>query len=204
MESACQTLAELRERFQRDLCLAINVSGIQLATGKLARQVQEVLERTGLPASTLELEITESVLMSDSQEALDCLAQLKRLGVQIAIDDFGTGYSSLSYIKRFAIDKLKIDRSFISDMEFSECDRQLVVTIINMAHDLSLQVIAEGIEEAWQLDYLRQTGCDQAQGYLISTPMTGAELSLWLEGQVPAQVRTAPTLKECEFRDDCE
>jgi len=202
MESACKTLAELRERFQRDLCLAINVSGIQLATGRMAHQVQDVLKRTGLPASTLELEITESVLMSDSHEALDSLAQLKSLGVQIAIDDFGTGYSSLSYIKRFAIDKLKIDRSFISDMEFSECDRQLVVTIINMAHDLSLQVIAEGIEQAWQLDYLRQAGCDQAQGYLIGTPMSGDDLALWLEAGTPAQIPTTATLTACEIRGD--
>jgi EAL domain-containing protein (putative c-di-GMP-specific phosphodiesterase class I) len=135
-----------------------------------------VLQETGIAPSSLELELTESVLMQDTDRMVDLLRGLADLGVRIAIDDFGTGYSSLSYLKRFAIHKLKIDRAFVRDIPANSNDVALTGAIIAMAHALQMQVIAEGVETDAQYRFLRDQGCDEMQGFLLGAPLTAQEL----------------------------
>lgn len=153
------------------LAVAVNLSGVQLRQRNFVDSVRAVLAETGLDPAHLELEITESVLMEQAKEALSTLHQLKEIGVQLAIDDFGTGYSSLSYLKRFPVDTLKIDRSFVCDMTTDPDDAALVTGIIALAHSLRLKVVAEGVETAEQRDFLARCDCDFIQGYLLSQPV---------------------------------
>ncbi|HET6789930.1 MAG TPA: EAL domain-containing protein, partial [Aquabacterium sp.] len=145
----------------------------------------EGLQLSGLPPAMVELELTESVAMEDSNFTIATIDGLKRLGVALSIDDFGTGYSSLSYLKRFDIDKLKIDQSFVRGLKFDPQDEVIAVTVINLAHSLGLRTIAEGVETQDQLDFLRAHGCDQYQGYLFSRPVPAEEAVQWLS-PVPA------------------
>jgi EAL domain-containing protein (putative c-di-GMP-specific phosphodiesterase class I) len=142
--------------------------------------VRAVLADTGLPAHCLELELTESVIMGQAEQAIATLDTLKALGVRLAVDDFGTGYSSLAYLKRFPIDKLKIDRSFVDGVADDADDRKIAATIIAMARSLNLGVLAEGVETEQQLAFLRLYGCDQYQGYLFSKPLAAEHLQAWL------------------------
>jgi EAL domain-containing protein (putative c-di-GMP-specific phosphodiesterase class I) len=135
-----------------------------------------VLQASGLPPGSLELELTESMVAQDAGFAVQTMQALKTLGVRIAIDDFGTGYSSLSYLKRYPIDRLKIDRSFVNGIGIDSDDETICRTIISLAHNLGLRVIAEGVEHDRQLAFLRQFGCDEVQGYLIGRPMSPADL----------------------------
>jgi EAL domain-containing protein (putative c-di-GMP-specific phosphodiesterase class I) len=128
----------------------------------------------------LELELTESSLMQNTEETIDCLRRLKRRGVQISIDDFGTGYSSLAYLRRFPVDKLKIDMMFVRNLTTSPPDAAIALAIIGMAHSLDLEVVAEGVETAEQLAYLRSHGCDQIQGYYFSRPLPAPDLEALL------------------------
>lgn len=153
------------------LAVAVNLSGVQLRQRNFVDNVRAVLAETGLDPACLELEITESVLMEQAKETLSTLHQLKEIGVQLAIDDFGTGYSSLSYLKRFPVDTLKIDRSFVRDVTSDPDDAALVTGIIALAHSLRLKVVAEGVETAEQRDFLIQCDCDSIQGYLLSQPV---------------------------------
>jgi len=153
------------------LAVAVNLSGVQLRQRNFVDSVRAVLAETGLDPACLELEITESVLMEQAKETLSTLHQLKEIGVQLAIDDFGTGYSSLSYLKRFPVDTLKIDRSFVRDVTSDPDDAALVTGIIALAHSLRLKVVAEGVETAEQRDFLVQCDCDSIQGYLLSQPV---------------------------------
>jgi EAL domain-containing protein (putative c-di-GMP-specific phosphodiesterase class I) len=140
--------------------------------------VREILTETGLPPRLLELEITESSAMINPEASVRTLDELKRIGIRISLDDFGTGHSSLSYLKRFPIDTLKIDQSFIRDI-ISDADTAAIVqAIIAMAHSLRLKVIAEGVELPEQADFLRLHGCDQMQGFLIKRPVPAHELEL--------------------------
>jgi EAL domain-containing protein (putative c-di-GMP-specific phosphodiesterase class I) len=148
--------------------VAINVSALQFQQADFAERVAEVLRQHDLPGPLLELELTESILVRDADEALDRLSQLARLGVRLSIDDFGTGYSSLSYLKRFPIGRLKIDRSFISGLPEDDSDVGIVRAIVQMSRALGLQVIAEGVETERQRAFLHQAGCDQFQGYLFA------------------------------------
>jgi EAL domain-containing protein (putative c-di-GMP-specific phosphodiesterase class I) len=137
-------------------------------------QVADILRETGLAPQYLELEITES-MTAEVEEAIEALDRLKSLGVKISMDDFGTGYSSLHYLKKFSIDKLKIDQSFVCDITHNSKDGSIVKTIIDMVHNLQLRVIAEGVETREQLEFLQEKQCDDVQGYLISHPLPADE-----------------------------
>lgn len=162
------------------LLMAVNLSGRQFQTENMVELVRAVLADTGLPAQFLELELTESVIMEQAEQAIATLDALKALGVRLAIDDFGTGYSSLSYLKRFPIDKLKIDRSFVQGVEDDVDDREIAATIIAMARSLNLDVLAEGVETEQQLAFMRLYGCDQYQGFLFSKPLPAELIQAWL------------------------
>ena len=157
--------------------VAINLSVSQFRHPRLQEDVAEALRRHDLPAHLLELELTESVAMEDSDFTIARIASLKQLGVTLSIDDFGTGYSSLSYLKRFTVDKLKIDQSFVRGLAQSPQDDAIVATVINLARSLGLHTIAEGVETAEQLDFLRQSGCDEIQGYHFHRPAPADEVA---------------------------
>ncbi|WP_415754111.1 EAL and GGDEF domain-containing protein [Pseudomonas citronellolis] len=157
--------------------VSVNLSARQFADGQLGTRIAGILMETGIPPACLELELTESILMSDVSEAMHILSGLKRLGLAIAVDDFGTGYSSLNYLKQFPIDVLKIDRSFVDGLPHGEQDAQIARAIIAMAHSLNLMVIAEGVESQAQLDFLREHGCDEVQGFLFGRPMTAEQFA---------------------------
>ncbi|MDR0209416.1 MAG: EAL domain-containing protein [Pseudomonas putida] len=151
--------------------VSVNISARQFSDGQLGTRIATILEETGLPPACLELELTESILMREVNEAMQILDSLKNLGLSIAVDDFGTGYSSLNYLKQFPIDVLKIDRTFVDGLPEGEQDAQIARAIIAMAHSLNLAVIAEGVETHEQLEFLREHDCDEVQGYLFGRPM---------------------------------
>jgi diguanylate cyclase (GGDEF)-like protein len=159
-----------------DIRLAVNVSPVQFRSGTLALKVIAALGDSGLPASRLELEITEAVLIRDDETALAVLHQLRAIGVRIALDDFGTGYSSLSYLQRFPFDKIKIDRCFITDVAEPEGSSCIVQAVVNIAADRHMTTTAEGVETEQQRDLLRTLGCSEMQGYLFSPPKPAAEI----------------------------
>ncbi len=163
------------------LPISVNVSAAQFHRGDLVAEVKRVLDETGLEGRWLDLELTESLLM-DQDAVGEALAGLRALGVRITIDDFGTGYSSLSYLKRYPIDKLKIDRSFIEDLGTDADDRAIAIAIINLAKTLKLTALAEGVERQEQLDFLRAYGCDEFQGYLAGNPVPAEEFSAFSRG----------------------
>ncbi len=156
--------------------MAINLSARQFSDKGFLDMVNRVLADTGLAAHCLELEITESQVMRQTDGMIQLLTKLSEMGVQLAIDDFGTGYSSLSYLKRLPIQKLKIDQSFVRDITVDPNDTAIVTAIINMAHSLDLETIAEGVETAGQLALLRSKGCQVGQGFYFSTPLVAQEL----------------------------
>ncbi|WP_407899386.1 putative bifunctional diguanylate cyclase/phosphodiesterase [Ferrigenium sp. UT5] len=164
-----------REAGLPPLTLAVNLSAYQFLQGDIGDTVARVLSETGFAASQLELELTESALMQREVESIGILNRLKTLGVQLAIDDFGTGYSSLAYLKMFPLDILKIDKRFIDDVPLHRDDMEIVAAIVAMGHSLRLKVLAEGVENRSQLDFLRDQGCDLFQGYLTSQPVPAAE-----------------------------
>ncbi len=159
------------------LVMAVNLSALQFKRGNLIETVANALKLSGLPAPLLELELTESILLQDVEVAINTLRSLKEMGVKLSIDDFGTGYSSLSYLKRLAVDKLKIDQSFVRDLAEDPDSAAIVKAIIQLGHTLQLAVIAEGVEAAAQLTFLREYGCDEAQGYFFSRPIPAVEFA---------------------------
>ncbi|VAX09800.1 diguanylate cyclase/phosphodiesterase (GGDEF & EAL domains) with PAS/PAC sensor(s) [hydrothermal vent metagenome] len=175
LEQACLQAKTWLDAGLSDITMAVNLSARQLQQPNLLELVQQVLARTGLPARHLELEITENLLLNDTERNIALLHQLHDLGIQLALDDFGTGYSSLSYLKKFPFDLLKIDQSFVRGLPDNQEDAALVDIIISMGHKLGMKVIAEGVETQEQLTCLQQLGCDLAQGYLISKPIPAAQ-----------------------------
>ena len=163
------------------LCVAVNLSARQLRESSFVSVVGKVLRETGVDAAGLELEITESMLISDSEASVRALGQLHEMGIQLAMDDFGTGYSSLSYLKRFPIDTIKIDRSFVADLATDPDDVEIIKAIITIGHSLNRKVIAEGVETAEQLAILRKYRCDEMQGYLFSRPLPAEEMTEFLK-----------------------
>jgi diguanylate cyclase (GGDEF)-like protein/PAS domain S-box-containing protein len=171
MRTACVQAKAWHDAGFRTLSLAVNLSVCQLQQPDLLQRVREIVDETGLPARLLELEITESSAMQSPENSVRTLYELKKLGVRISLDDFGTGHSSLSYLKRFPIDTLKIDQSFVHDITHDPDTAAIVTAIIAMAHSLRLKVIAEGVEFTEQSTFLKRYGCDQMQGYLIKAPV---------------------------------
>jgi predicted signal transduction protein with EAL and GGDEF domain len=182
----CGAILQIGEWVLREACreaatwevphkIAVNLSPVQLAHADIAGLVHTVLLETGLSPSRLELEITETSIISDKEHALHTLRQIKNLGVSIAIDDFGTGYSSLETLRSFSFDKIKLDRSFMNEVEVSPQAKAIVRAILALGQSLEVPVLAEGVETQVQLDILHAEGCDEAQGYLLGrpTPMDG-------------------------------
>ncbi len=180
VEEVCRQLATWSRTRRRVVPVSVNVSSRQFRSGDLDTIVSSALSRHGLAPGLIEIELTEGVLIDDHERPLTHMEDLRRLGVRISVDDFGTGYSSLSYLKRFPIDTLKIDRSFISELREDSEDAAISTAIIALAHSLELDVIAEGVETREQLDILIDLGCDAAQGYYFSAPVPAAEAEdLW-------------------------
>ncbi len=166
-----------------DMVMAVNLSAIQFRQPRLPETVSRILEETGLSAEHLELELTEAVAMDDPQAAVEMMDKLHERGIRLSIDDFGTGYSSLSYLKRFKVYKLKIDQSFVRDITDDPEDKAIVTAIINLASSLGMHTIAEGVETAGQLAYLRLQGCDEVQGYYFSRPLPPEEFENYIKQQ---------------------
>jgi EAL domain-containing protein (putative c-di-GMP-specific phosphodiesterase class I) len=180
LEQACRQAVTWQRSGLPAMRMAVNLSARQFAQPGLVASISATLERTGLQPSLLEIEITESLMMADVEQAVSTLADLKRLGVKVSVDDFGTGYSSLYYLKRFPIDVLKIDRSFVRDIVSDADDASIVAAIISLAHSLGMSVVAEGVEQQDQMIYLARYGCDTIQGYMLSPPMRADALEPFL------------------------
>ena len=191
LHEACRQAAAWRSTLDPGLTVSVNLSAAQFRWGRVEQDVEDALGASGLDSGGLELELTESLLQHEDLVRRP-LAALKAAGVKLSIDDFGTGYSSLAYLKRFPIDKLKIDQSFTLGVLTDHRDRYIVKAILDIAHGLEVRTIAEGVEEAGLARALRAMGCDEAQGYLYSRPLAAAEFEAWYasyrigEGQLPA------------------
>lgn len=176
LDTACKKLKEITDIYGSDIIMSVNVSSIQFEDRGFMKTVTKALNESGANSSQLELEITESLLLNSIEETSSMLAAFKRMNIKVSIDDFGTGYSSLSYLRKLPIDTLKIDKSFIDVVTEDANGKNIVNTIINLAHTLNLTVIAEGVEYTEQLDYLKTQECDCIQGYLFSKPLDGEDI----------------------------
>ncbi|ESE42264.1 diguanylate cyclase phosphodiesterase with pas pac and chase sensor [Shewanella decolorationis S12] len=181
LEQALAQLAEWREKGAKGLRMAVNLSAHQLRKDTIVLDIINVLAKHKLPKGALELEITESVAMQYPEQNAKLLAELRQHGIELAIDDFGTGYSSLSYLKLLPLDRLKLDRSFVKDIESDPNDAAISAATISMAHELGLTVVAEGVENEAQLVLLSGMGCDLVQGYYFSKPLAAEDCSRFIE-----------------------
>ena len=188
MREACRQNKAWQDEGLPPARVSVNLSARQFQHHDIAKVVTQILAETGLEPQYLELELTESTIMRNAEEAVLMLNSLHALGIGLAIDDFGTGYSSLSYLKRFPVDRLKIDRSFVSDIGTSGDDETITSAIIALAHSLNLQVIAEGVETSEQLDFLKERACDEMQGYFFSKPMPTDAIPALLQAGAAAMV----------------
>jgi EAL domain-containing protein (putative c-di-GMP-specific phosphodiesterase class I) len=180
LENACRQSRAWRE-MGHDLRVSVNLSLRQFGHATLVDHIAQLLEANALPGHTLELELTESMIMTQAEHTIETLKRLKALGIFIAIDDFGTGYSSLSYLKRFPIDTLKVDKSFVRDITTDSNDAAIIETIIALGQNLNIEVVAEGVETAEQLAFLRARECNAIQGYYFSKPIPHDELTRLLD-----------------------
>ncbi|CAH1904935.1 putative Diguanylate cyclase [Candidatus Nitrotoga sp. HW29] len=177
LREACRQNQAWRKLGLMKITMAVNISSVQFRQKNLGEIIKTILSENDMTPSSLELEITESAVMQDAEAAILLLEDMKAMGLKLSVDDFGTGYSSLNYLKRFPIDKFKIDKSFVRDLTTDTDDAVIVSTIISMAHSLKLKVIAEGVETAEQLAFLKQQGCDEIQGYYFSQPVSAEEFT---------------------------
>lgn len=184
LRQACETIARLP-----GLNVSVNVSAVQFRNDDLVREVEEALADTGLPPHRLELEITESVLIENIEKARDVMARLKKLGVRLAMDDFGSGYSSLGYLRHFPFDALKIDYRFIDDLDRTPNGLAIVEAILGLGRALGMQVVAEGVGSASQLELLRRADCDEVQGFYLAPPMLIGELQSFMSRDDAPPVR---------------
>ena len=197
ISEACRQLAAWHAAGLDAVQVSVNVAGRQFVEGDLQADVCRALDEHGVPPSALELELTESSLMVNTERTIETLHSLRRLGLAISVDDFGTGYSSLAYLRRFPIDKLKIDVAFIRDITSEPDEAAIALAIIRMAHSLKLDVVAEGVETAAQLAYLRHHRCDQVQGYYISRPLPAPEIEQLMRARL-----ALPELEAASASDD--
>jgi len=181
LRTACAECKAWEDAGLPQIRLGVNVSTRQLTMLTLVETVAQILRDTGLSPSQLELEITESAIMEDDEITLATLNGLQQMGIALALDDFGTGYSSLSYLRRFPISRVKIDRSFVKEIPANADDVALTTAIIAMAHGLGLTVVAEGVETGAQEEFLRDSGCDELQGYRLGRPVPAEEFRHLLE-----------------------
>jgi diguanylate cyclase (GGDEF)-like protein/PAS domain S-box-containing protein len=181
LRKACETYLVLQNELDADFRIAVNLSGRQFSGGQLATKIRGILEETGMATNNLELEITENILMDDTNLAIATLTELSELGISLAIDDFGTGYSSLSYLKQFPLDVLKIDRSFVRDINDDADDAAIVDAILAMSRRLNLEVVAEGVETVDQLTFLQKNDCPRVQGYYFSKPLSFDDFKIFIK-----------------------
>jgi EAL domain-containing protein (putative c-di-GMP-specific phosphodiesterase class I) len=183
MRTACEQAVAWRQAGFGPMRMAVNIASQQLTQSDLVATVRQVLDTTSMDGRYLELEITESSLMTDVEATRQKLWKLKETGLSLSVDDFGTGYSSMNYLKRFPLDALKIDRTFVRDLTVDANDAAITKAVIALAKALDLSTIAEGVEEEEQLAFLREQGCELIQGFLISRPMPAMDLGQFLESQ---------------------
>ncbi len=189
LRSACQQSGVLRQLGFAQVRMAVNISARQFQDAGFLAMVKRVLVETGMDPCLLELELTESLLMDDTDNAIQVLRTLRSFGVQLAIDDFGTGFSSLSYLKLFPINRLKIDRSFVRDVTFDGNDAAIAISVMALAKSMNLEVIAEGVETEEQARFLRDNECNEGQGFLFSRPLADADLILFFEHKSKGPIR---------------
>ncbi|HLP99008.1 MAG TPA: EAL domain-containing protein [Sideroxyarcus sp.] len=183
LNAACWRMANWQKQGMPEFPVSVNLSIRQLRQPNLGDVVARVLKQSGLKPECLELEITEGIMMADTKAAMDFLNRMRDMGVQMSIDDFGTGFSSLSYLKNLPVNKLKIDQSFVRDIETDESDAAIVRSVISLGHRLDMKVIAEGVETQEQLDFLRIRGCDEIQGYFFSRPLTADDFLKFVQSE---------------------
>jgi len=177
LKTACMQNKAWQDAGLQPIEVTVNVSARQFQRKNTLGQIKAALKDSGLDPTYLEIELTESTIMQKPDRAAEVLNKLKAMGVHIAIDDFGTGYSSLSYLKKFPVDALKIDRSFVGEITTTPDDAAITKAVIAMAHSLNLQVVAEGVETLEQLQYLYELGCDEMQGYFVSAAVAPEEMA---------------------------
>jgi EAL domain-containing protein (putative c-di-GMP-specific phosphodiesterase class I) len=177
LRTACNQVREWTMAEHRELKIAVNISGKQMKHPNFLEMLTAIIEETGVDPRNLELEFTESVIMDNVENTIEIFRKLKEMGIQLSIDDFGTGYSSLNYLKHFPVDRIKIDRSFVADVNCNDSDAAIIEAIVSMAQSLSLRVVAEGVENSDQLHSLTQLGCDEVQGFYLAMPMNAAALA---------------------------
>ncbi|GAB4419824.1 MAG: hypothetical protein OHK0054_10800 [Sideroxydans sp.] len=181
LHSAAQQLRAWQRQGLDGLTMAVNLSAVQFRRADLPERVSQLLQQAGVSPQSIELELTEAVAMDDPQAAVTMMDRLHERGVRLSIDNFGTGYSSLSYLKRFKVHKLKIDQSFVRDIGSDPEDKAIVTAIINLASSLGLHTLAEGVESAEQLAFLRLHGCEEVQGYYFSKPLDAAAFRAFVQ-----------------------
>jgi EAL domain-containing protein (putative c-di-GMP-specific phosphodiesterase class I) len=194
VREACRQARAWQDQGLAPMRVSVNLSPSQFRGSGLIHSVRRALDEVGLDARYLEVELTESAVMSDPEESIAILEQLSSMGVLVSVDDFGTGYSSMSYLRRLPIDKLKIDRVFINEIASRPEDASIVRAIVSLAHSLRLKVVAEGVETPAQLDFLKAVGCDEYQGYHFSRPLPATEF----ERVVREKAQSAQPLTEDE------
>ena len=180
LEEACLQTRRMMDKFGRPLCISVNMSARQLKCRVIVDQVQAALENAGMPPSLLELELTESALIENIEHSAKLLKELKGLGIRLAVDDFGTGYSGLAYLRRFPLDVLKLDRSFVLQQDDDDQNFEFIKAFVDMAHALNMSVVAEGVETSETLQFLRNAACDEAQGYFLAKPLSLPDFEAYL------------------------
>lgn len=203
---ACHQAQQWQRQFPRDeqLFISVNLSGKQFTQRDLVEVVERTLRESGLPPRCLKLEITETILMENAEVAISMLKRLRTLGVQLGIDDFGTGYSSLSYLHRLPVNTLKVDRSFVGRMDEAAEYREIVRTIVSLAHTLGLDVVAEGVETAAQWSQLSALNCEYSQGYYFAKPLSDYAATKYLAESHGAPALVQPIDREASFGEPVE
>ena len=181
LEQACREGKGWQRDGEAPVKVAVNISGIQFMRSDLAGIVEDALTRSGLPPSVLELEITESIMVTHVERCLETIRRIHTMGVSLAVDDFGTGFSNLAYLKRFHVDTLKVDQSFVHDVHRDSEGASIVRAVIELGRSLSLHTVAEGVERQEQADHLQAAGCRFAQGYLFARPLPADEFRSFLD-----------------------